>query len=155
MKILLVEDSRILRERLRALIGAIRGAIVVAEADAEADARERIDACRPDVVVLDLRLRAGSGLSVLEYLKASHPDVIVIVLTNYGHAEYRAKCLNLGADYFFDKSLDGLAQCLARRARRRHLPRHVGQRALGRRPTEARPEIGHGGALGTDTGRQD
>ena len=106
MKILLVEDSRILRERLRALIGAIRGAIVVAEADAEADARERIDACRPDVVVLDLRLRAGSGLSVLEYLKASHPDVIVIVLTNYGHAEYRAKCLNLGADYFFDKSRD-------------------------------------------------
>ena len=106
MKILLVEDSRILRERLRALIGAIRGAIGVAEADAEADARERIDACRPDVVVLDLRLRAGSGLSVLEYLKASHPDVIVIVLTNYGHAEYRAKCLNLGADYFFDKSRD-------------------------------------------------
>ena len=106
MKLLLVEDSRILRERLRALIGAVHGAIVVAEADAEADARERIDACRPDVVVLDLRLRAGSGLSVLEYLKASHPDVIVIVLTNYGHAEYRAKCLNLGADYFFDKSRD-------------------------------------------------
>ena len=106
MKLLLVEDSRILRERLRALIGAVHGAIVVAEADAEADARERIDACRPDVVVLDLRLRDGSGLSVLEYLKASHPDVIVIVLTNYGHAEYRAKCLNLGADYFFDKSRD-------------------------------------------------
>lgn len=106
MKLLLVEDSRILRERLRAMIGTIPGAEIIAEADAEADARLRIDQLSPDLVVLDLRLRAGSGLSVLDYVKAKQPDIIVIVLTNYGDAEYRAKCLNLGADYFFDKSRD-------------------------------------------------
>ncbi len=106
MKILLVEDSRILRERLRGMISAIPGAHIVAEADAEADARGRIDSERPELVVLDLRLRSGSGLSLLDYIKAKQPDCIVIVLTNYGDAEYRNKCLNLGADYFFDKSQD-------------------------------------------------
>lgn len=88
------------------MIGTIPGAEIIAEADAEADARLRIDQLSPDLVVLDLRLRAGSGLSVLEYVKARQPDIIVIVLTNYGDAEYRAKCLNLGADYFLDKSRD-------------------------------------------------
>lgn len=106
MKVLLVEDSRILRERLRGLIREIPGVQIVAEADAEADARARIDLLHPEVIVLDLRLRSGSGLSVLDYVKAKQPDSIVIVLTNYGDAEYRNKCINLGADYFFDKSRD-------------------------------------------------
>ncbi|SDI45119.1 response regulator transcription factor [Propionivibrio dicarboxylicus] len=106
MKLLLVEDSRLLRERLRGMIRAIPGCEIVAEADTELDARLRVDQQRPDVVVLDLRLRGGSGLSVLDYVKARLPDVIIIVLTNYGDAEYRARCLDLGADYFFDKSRD-------------------------------------------------
>ncbi|WP_319244835.1 response regulator transcription factor [uncultured Propionivibrio sp.] len=106
MRLLLVEDSRLLRERLRGMIRAVPGCEIVAEADTEADARLRVDQLRPDVIVLDLRLRGGSGLSVLDYVKARQPDVIVIVLTNYGDAEYRARCLDLGADYFFDKSRD-------------------------------------------------
>ena len=48
----------------------------------------------------------GSGLSVLEYIKANYPATIIIVLTNYGHAEYRSKCEVLGAHYFFDKTRD-------------------------------------------------
>lgn len=106
MKLLLVEDSRVLREKLREMIDAIPYVSVVAETDTEADAMLCVKSCRPDALILDLRLRDGSGLSILECVKAHYPQALVIVLTNHAHAEYRRKCLSLGADYFFDKSHD-------------------------------------------------
>lgn len=116
MKILLVEDSRVLRERVRALIGEIPDAVLVGETDNEADAVRYLDEHRPDTVVLDLKLKSGSGLSVLEHITALYPAVTVIVLTNYGQAEYREKCMALGARYFFDKSMDFAAFSLCMRA---------------------------------------
>lgn len=106
MKVLLVEDSRILRDRLRAIINGIPHAVLVAEVDNEGDAGYQMDKHRPDVAVLDLRLRSGSGLSVIEHIKAAHSATIMVVLTNLGQAEYRASCMELGAHYFFDKSKD-------------------------------------------------
>ena len=106
MKVLLVEDSRILRDRLRGMIGAIPETVLVAETDTEEGARRCLEQYRPEVAVIDLRLSSGNGLSVLEHVRASFPDTIAIVLTNYGHPEYHRKCLDLGADYFFDKSKD-------------------------------------------------
>ena len=70
-----------------------------------------------DTVVLDLKLSAGSGLPVLEHIKAVYPLMTVIVLTNHGQAEYQSKCLALGADYFFDKSRDFDAFVLCLQAR--------------------------------------
>ena len=104
MKILLVEDSRILRDRLRGIIGAIPQAILVAETDNEDDARVQLNQHRPDLAVIDLRLRNGSGLSLIAHIKAVHQATTMIVLTNLAHAEYRARCMELGAHYFFDKS---------------------------------------------------
>jgi DNA-binding NarL/FixJ family response regulator len=106
MKILLVEDSRILRERLRNMIAVIPNADLVAEADNEGDALLHLEKHRPDVAVLDIRLKTGSGLTVLEHIKAVYPETIIIVLTNYGQVEYRSKCIGLGAHYFFDKTRD-------------------------------------------------
>ena len=104
MKILLVEDSRILRDRLRGIISAIPEAVMVAEADNEDAARCLLDLHRPEVAVIDLRLRSGSGLSLIGHAKAAHPATTLIVLTNLAQAEYRSKCIELGAHYFFDKS---------------------------------------------------
>lgn len=114
MKVLLVEDSRVLRERLRAIIGAIPHLELVGEADNETDAQRYLEQSRPDAVVLDLKLKGSSGLSVLEHIKAVVPQTIVLVLTNYGQPEYRSRCAELGADYFFDKSLnfDEFSACL-------------------------------------------
>lgn len=104
MKILLVEDSGILRDRLRDIINAIPRTVLVAETDNEDDARYQLDKHSPDVAVIDLRLRSGSGFSVIEHIKAMHSATTMIVLTNLAQPEYRAKCMKLGAHYFFDKS---------------------------------------------------
>lgn len=104
MKILLVEDSRILRDRLRSIISAIPMASLVAETDNADDARHLLDQHRPEVAVIDLRLRGGSGLALIGHAKAMHSATTLIVLTNLAQAEYRARCIELGAHYFFDKS---------------------------------------------------
>jgi len=106
MKILLVEDSLLLQDRLRRVISAIPNAVLVAETDNEDDARFCLEEHRPDVAVIDLQLKSGSGLSVIEHVKAACLETTVIVLTNLAQPEYRAKCVELGAHHFFDKSKD-------------------------------------------------
>lgn len=104
MNILLVEDSRILRERLRGIISTVPTANLVAETDNADEARCLLDRHRPQIAVIDLRLRGGSGLSLLGHIRAMHAATTLIVLTNDAQAEYRTKCIELGAHYFFDKS---------------------------------------------------
>lgn len=115
MKILMVEDSRILCDRLRDIISTIPMASLIAETDNADEARRLLDRHRPEVAVIDLRLRGGSGLSLIGHARAAHPATTLIVLTNLAQAEYRSKCIELGAHYFFDKSkgIDAFTRLLA------------------------------------------
>jgi DNA-binding NarL/FixJ family response regulator len=56
--------------------------------------------------VLDLQLRTGHGFNVLKAVR-SRPygsQLIVVVFTNFTSSQYRDRCMEMGADYFFDKS---------------------------------------------------
>ncbi len=106
MKIFLVEDSAEIRERLRTMIRNIAKLDVIGETDRQDDALRRIFQLSPDVVILDLQLSEGSGMSTLKLLKQKREDIKVIVLTNHAYPQYRKKCMELGADYFLDKSAD-------------------------------------------------
>jgi two-component system response regulator DevR len=103
LKIFLVEDSPLVRRRIAALIGAIKGVEIVGEAEDAGDALSGIAATDADVVILDLRLTRGGGSDVLAGLARSRQPVITIVLTNYSSAMVREACLSAGANYFFDK----------------------------------------------------
>lgn len=106
MKIFLVEDSPNIRDRLRILISEVAGVEVVAEADNQEAALKGIAETRPDVVTLDLHLASGSSMAVLRQVKAAQPEIKVIVLTAVDYPQYRKRCIELGADYFLDKSRD-------------------------------------------------
>jgi DNA-binding NarL/FixJ family response regulator len=106
MRVFLVEDSPAIRERLHDVVFQMDGAQVAAEAATESDAVQGILALRPDVVILDLTLAAGSGIEVLRKVKTALPALKVIVLTNKTEPQYRNKCMALGADRFLDKSRD-------------------------------------------------
>lgn len=103
-RVFLVEDSAIVRERLVRLLAGLEGVEVVGDADSPADAIDGIAAVSPDVVVLDIKLRNGSGIDVLRHIKQVLPSVTVIMLTNYATGEYRRKCFEAGAEYFLDKT---------------------------------------------------
>ena len=61
---------------------------------------------KPDVVLLDIHLFNGNGIDVLQRLKKEKPAPAVIILTNYPYPQYRQKCLEAGADFFFVKSTE-------------------------------------------------
>ena len=105
MKVFVVEDSAIVLNDLQSMLSDIPGVTVIGMAVDESHAIERINALRPDVVTLDIQLQSGSGLGVLRNVKEHHAGIKVMVLTNYSEPAYVDRCMRLGADYFFDKSL--------------------------------------------------
>src|ERR1035438_9951769 len=83
LSVLLVEDSRVLAERLRETLLSVPGVQLTATVDSEADAVAALQRHAVDVVLLDLHLRQGTGFGVLRAIPGSKAkDVVVIVLTN-------------------------------------------------------------------------
>ena len=105
-KILIVDDSPLVRERLSAMISELPNVRVIAEAELAFEAISSIRKLKPDVVVLDISMPGGSGIYVLETIKREIPAPLVIMLTNFANDQYRQKCFQLGVDYFFDKSTE-------------------------------------------------
>ncbi len=101
---IIVDDSLVIRRRLAAMIAELAGVEVVAEASTAQEGLNLTESLKPDVVVVDIRMPGRSGIGMLEDMKALHPKPKIIVLTNYPYVAYRRRCLDLGADYFFDKS---------------------------------------------------
>ena len=119
MKVFVVEDAPLLRERLEALITSIPGLTVAGHASGAAEAVRGILAARPDVVVLDIHLAEGNGFDVLRALRAAAFLPEIHVLTNYPLDGYRQTAVRLGARGFFDKTNDIplLREALAGRAK--------------------------------------
>lgn len=106
VRVFLVEDSEIIRQRLAESIEQVGRIEVVGHADTEEGAVRALREIACDAVVFDLQLRCGNGLAALKAVRAESVDQppVCIVLTNYAFPRYRAKSLELGADYFFDKA---------------------------------------------------
>ena len=107
LRVFIVEDSEILRDRLGEAFAAWGKIELVGHAETEAVAQAALRAKEWDVLILDLQLLHGTGLGVLRGLSSHRkPGTAVIVLTTYAIPSYRARSMELGADYFFDKSAD-------------------------------------------------
>ena len=104
MRVYVVDDSPLVRERLVSLLSEVDGVEVVGSADNAEEGIAGISITEPDVAILDIRMPSGSGISVLEEIKKRDDSPTVIMLTNYPYPQYRKKCMDAGADYFFDKS---------------------------------------------------
>ena len=105
-RVLVADDHEIVRKGLCTLLGSQPGWEIAAEARDGREAVKLAKECKPDVAVLDISMPGGSGLEVLEAAKREQPAPIVMMLTNLAYEQYREKCRQLGADYFFDKSTE-------------------------------------------------
>lgn len=106
MKIILVDDSAPVRKHMRPLLSAIAQVDIIGEAETPGAALRLIHKLQPEVVILDVALREGSGFDVLTEVKKQKNPPIVIVLTNYSTTPFRKKAREEGADFFFDKSTE-------------------------------------------------
>lgn len=105
-KILIVDDSAVVRERLIQLLADLQGMEIVGQAEDADGGKELAKKLKPDIVVLDVQMRKGGGIGLLRDIKRIEPAPRVIVLTNEAYPEIRNSCLDRGADYFFDKSTE-------------------------------------------------
>ncbi len=107
VRVLLVEDSAVLGGRIAELIQRLPRVDLIDTVDTEAAALERMAASAPDVLILDLHLRSGSGFGVLRSLgRSSAPRPKIIVLTGFDLPQYRREAETLGVDVFLNKSRD-------------------------------------------------
>ena len=106
LRVLLVEDSKVLTERLTEAIRQIPQVELIGTADTEAMAVAAAKRESVDVIILDLHLKQGTGFGVMRALANTQLKPQIIVLTNYDLPEYKNAAIALGATYFLDKARD-------------------------------------------------
>ena len=106
LTVYLVEDSPTIRHNLIATLEELAPVRVVGSVDSAGDAVKALSTDPPpcDLAIVDVFLRQGSGLDVLQALRAHSHGPRRVVLTNYATPAIRAHCMALGADRVFDKS---------------------------------------------------
>ena len=102
----IVEDSPVIRDNLIATLEELSPVRVVGVADDEVTALQWLQAPdhRAELVIVDIFLKAGSGLGLLRATRHLPRHGKYVVFSNYATADLRRKCLELGADRVFDKS---------------------------------------------------
>ena len=106
LKTYIVEDSPVIRESLIATLEELLPVDVVGTAEDESTAVQWLaQPCNHcDLVIVDIFLKAGSGLGVLRASNETPHRYTIVVLSNYATRDMRRKCMELGADRVFDKS---------------------------------------------------
>ena len=105
LRVLIADDSPLIRQYLRQLLGSSTFADIIAESTTAESTIEVVAEKHPDVVVLDIEM-PGSGIRALRQIKVQSPDTVVVMLTNHAGPYYERVCLAAGADYFLDKSIE-------------------------------------------------
>ncbi|MEJ2549265.1 MAG: response regulator transcription factor [Anaerolineales bacterium] len=106
-RILVVDDHEVVRLGLRALLDKHPNFEVVAEAATAREAIEKTESYEPDVVVMDIRLKGGSGIEACQEIIASSPDTKVIMLTSYAEDEMLFSAIRAGAAGYVLKQIGG------------------------------------------------
>ena len=106
MKVFLVEDSPLVRERLVEMIEAEGAHRVVGQAETYDDAVRGISATTPDVGIFDIKLARGNGIDAMTEAKRRVPGLVGIVMSNYATPQHLKASADAGAEFFLDKSSD-------------------------------------------------
>lgn len=102
--VMIVDDHRVLAESLSTLLGSEPGIRVCGNAANLAEADALLSAKNPDVILLDLNLGENeSGFTLLEKVKATRPEIRVVVVSTYDGETFRGHAALLGADDYVPK----------------------------------------------------
>jgi DNA-binding NarL/FixJ family response regulator len=106
LKVLIVDDSLLIRERLNRMLSELDQVEIVGLAADGDEALRLFQEFRPAVVLLDLEIPGRNGLEVLREVRKRAEPCVVVVFTSYDLPDFRDACLRAGADFFLRKSTE-------------------------------------------------
>jgi DNA-binding NarL/FixJ family response regulator len=107
IRIVLCDDHELVRRGLRSLLHGVPGYEVVGEAGDADEAVRAVDELLPDVVVMDVRLPARSGIEACRDIRSAHPETRVLMLTSYADDEALFSSIMAGASGYVLKQVRG------------------------------------------------
>jgi DNA-binding NarL/FixJ family response regulator len=110
---LVVEDNITFRQSLKAVLETEFPKTVVEEAADGNEALQKVDALKPNLIFMDIKLPGENGLELTKRIKKKNPAVTVIILTSYDLPEYRQAAEDFGADHFVSKGSSTREEILA------------------------------------------
>ncbi|HUV23290.1 MAG TPA: response regulator transcription factor [Gammaproteobacteria bacterium] len=102
-RILIVDDHPLVRAGLAQLIGDCPDLEVCAEAADMAEALKQIESTNPDLAIIDLSLAGGSGLDLIEHIKARNLNILMLVASMHDEMLYAERVLAAGARGYINK----------------------------------------------------
>jgi two-component system invasion response regulator UvrY len=106
LNVMIVEDSRLIAERLICVLEGLDTVDAVLHAGTYTEALSLFEKQVPDVLLLDIGLPDKSGIYLLQIVKQNKWETKVIIVTNEANEFYKRLCIRIGADAFLDKSND-------------------------------------------------
>jgi DNA-binding NarL/FixJ family response regulator len=106
MRLFIADDSELLRERLIEVLTEIEDVEIVGQEGDTFKVVAAIESLNPDLVILDIQMPGSNGILLLETLKKKKYSPKVMMFTNYPFLQYRKRCLDAGADFFFYKATE-------------------------------------------------
>ncbi|RMF90876.1 MAG: DNA-binding response regulator [Nitrospinota bacterium] len=116
IKLLIADDHALFREGIKALLSAYDDLEVVGEAADGREAIERVQTCRPDIVLMDIAMPGLGGLEATLELKKRFPELKILILTQYDNREYLYRFLKAGVSGYVLKRAAGTELVAAIRA---------------------------------------
>jgi CheY-like chemotaxis protein len=113
LNFLIVEDNQPMRDLIRSMISDLAGNVT--ECDDGADALASYSRCRPDWVLMDIRMKEMDGISATREIKASFPEANIMIVTDYDNANMREAARKAGArEYVMKENLLDVRRILGR-----------------------------------------
>jgi len=103
-RILIVDDNNPFRQILKAALQLSFPSIAIDEAADGGETLQKVDTFLPDLIFMDIQLPGENGLKLTKKIKATHPNIIILILTSYDLPEYREAAFQHEADRFLVKS---------------------------------------------------
>ena len=102
-RVVVIDDHPVLREGLMQLLCSQPDLECTGAADNTADAKRLMAQSAPDLMILDLRLKSGDTLDLIKSLRLEHPDLKVLVLSQYDEMLFAERVLRAGASGYVMK----------------------------------------------------
>lgn len=113
MKIVIVDDDKLVSMSLKTILNSNEKIEVIAVGNDGTEAIKLYDECLPDVLLMDIRMENMTGLEAAEIIIKKHPKAKILLLTTFSDDEYIVKALNVGVKgYILKQDFEGIAPTL-------------------------------------------